>query len=396
MGRKSRPYWHEGRKRWRFRWDGNEHFDETGLGRDQVAAAWAMLEKLKAGMPTPVPDREPPRPSLLTVEVVLELYLAHMVEIGSDSKAISDRKTHCGHIARVLGRHDARKLTTAHAGLFRDFLATCGYSANYQRGLISTLKVAFNWAVTRDHVDAHPFGPIKKPPSPRLADRYTPSGDIRRFLRRLAGRARHLHRKDNRRDGRLVEALLRFLYLTGARPKEACHLRWSDVDWRNGRVTFRPDRHKTGHATGANRTVYLTRRAEKLLREVERKGVRLDGLVFGQHRGPWTTVALGHHIRAARQSIGFLDREGWYPSRRELADLGLEMRKKIGASVGHTSYANRHAYCTEAVQAGMSYEDLSKIVGNSPEVLRAHYDHPVHDRLAKLVKDFESRRGRAS
>lgn len=86
------------------------------------------------------------------------------------------------------------------------------------------------------------------------------------------------------RSGRI----LRFILVTGCRPKEATQLRWSDVDLDRGVCIVHG--HKAVGKTGEPRTVFLTRDACRILQEMPQKG---DGFVFTSRLGkPYTTAGL--------------------------------------------------------------------------------------------------------
>jgi hypothetical protein len=110
----------------------------------------------------------------------------------------------------------------------------------------------------------------------------------------------------------------------------------------------------------------MDRRALRLLAAVQRAGVRPDGHVFGHAKGPWKAD------RFAKKIVHWLD--------------------KLGMSEPIIPPWARHVFCAEAVIAGVSYEDLAKLVGNSPAMLRSGYDHLVRKHLADVVDLFEQRR----
>ena len=156
--------------------------------------------------------------------------------------------------------------------------------------------------------------------------------------------------------------------MTGARPGEACRLRWDHIRWKAGVIEYPTWEHKTGTATAESRTIYLTPKVTKLLEVMRAIGVRSDRHVFGHNRGPWNPTALVQKFRLLRNRL---------------------TESKI------VPYSMRHAYCTDAIMAGLSYADLGKLVGNSPATLERHYDHPVRDLLRERAAEFERARYRS-
>lgn len=373
MAKPNKPHWHPRRRKWRFRVNGVEYWADH-IAEDDIAGAWSHLQSLKSGV---VPIAQP---AGFTLRQIGEVYIADMDRrwrAGQISE--SHFKTTRGQLAlffRDCGEVKAKNLT---ARIVNDFTAARlkdqSHSEIYLRHVLTAVSTMLTWATIADpartprvFLDAVPIkfdsrmGGVHRPVPPKV-NRYIRPKTIRAFLRGCWADARGQHRKDFRRDNRLAILLLWFLWHTGARPKEACCLLWSDVDWDEGVITLSPLRHKTGKRTGRERTVYLTAPVERLLRCIERSGVRLDGHVFGHSKGPWNSTALAKRVRSWRQRIAH--------------------EKHV------VPYAARHAYCTESLIAGASYSDLAKLVGNSPAVLEKHYDHQVQDHLTHRASEVQ-------
>jgi hypothetical protein len=56
MARPNSPYWHPGRKRWRVRLDGKEHWAPLEIGPHDRTAAWAWLYSLNNSIMPPAID----------------------------------------------------------------------------------------------------------------------------------------------------------------------------------------------------------------------------------------------------------------------------------------------------------------------------------------------------
>lgn len=367
MARKSRPYFHPTKRRWRVRIDGVEHFAPPELGPDQEPQAWAWLARLQGQAPGPVVE-----PARVLVADVRALYL-QWLDREQQARRVSvstfkNSRTHLNRFAgfRGFGRIPAGALTADHLATFLESIRAL--SPNTRRNHVKTIQAALNWAaaplVGRARlIPENPLRGIRRPSVPRR-DRYVAGSDVRRFGRQLWAVARRARRRDHGRDNRLACWLLRFLRLTGARPGEACKLLWSDVDWSNGWIELPPDRHKTGRKTENARIIALTDRVARLLRRVEHQGVRLDRHVFGHSKGPWNAVAFAARIRS------------W--------------RKETAGSI--RPYGCRHSYISEALARGLPIHDLAHLVGNSPSIIERHYDHAIRASLAERAREFERRR----
>lgn len=372
MPRKSEPYWHPVRKRWRVRVLGAEHFAPATIGQDDRAKAWAWLDSLQqTGKPLLVVQG-------LTVYQLSQLYLSYLrQDVTAGLRNAVEYKSRISHLKRFCGfqQFGGIAIETASPGHLEAFLRAIlleGLSANYRRSICKTVQAMFNWAarpvIGRNPerlLQENPLRGTARPSVPRI-NRYHPAQEIRRFLRLCWATAHLQARQHRRRDGKNAVLLIQFLRLTGARPGEACSMLWADIRWEEGYIELPINRHKTGQKTGTPRTIYLTPRVVRLLRSVERSGVRLDGHVFGHQLGPWKPTALAHKFCRWRDA--------------------MDVDKTI------IPYTARHAFCTEALLKGASYADLAKMVGNSPATLERSYDHVVHKHLAARAIELERRK----
>jgi site-specific recombinase XerD len=97
-------------------------------------------------------------------------------------------------------------------------------------------------------------------------------------------------------------------------------------------------------------------------------GVRLDQHVFENAKKPWRADRLAKKVAH------------WYD--------------KFGMDEAIVPVWARHAFCTDAVISGVSYEDLALLVGDSPEALRSAYGHVRGEYLLALAEKIERRRVR--
>jgi hypothetical protein len=133
-------------------------------------------------------------------------------------------------------------------------------------------------------------------------------------------------------------------------------------------VVLTPEWHETGQETKEFRGLYLDTRALQLLAAVQRAGVRPDGHVFGHAKGPWKAD------RFAKKIVHWL--------------------YKLGMNEPIIPPWARHVFCADAVIAGVSYEDLALLVGDTPEALRSAYGHVLREYLTALAEKTERNRVR--
>ena len=171
---------------------------------------------------------------------------------------------------------------------------------------------------------------------------------------------------------------------TGARPGEACRLRWDHVRLTEGRCILPPALVKTGKRTGRPRTINLTPAAKAILEELPHR----TGFVFiSRLRKPYTPAGLRTIMRRA----------GW-------------------------SSANslRHTFAQHALDQGTPIVDVAKLLGHrdlrtvltyaqvrdrrsrrvaqslAPTVLRQSHDQPPLKKSAGAASPRRSRHARRS
>src|SRR5262249_37586687 len=180
------------------------------------------------------------------------------------------------------------------------------------------------------------------------------------FLRLFGGMGRATSRRSCREGNRSAAIAIRFMYVVGCRPGEACKLTWSDLDRRRGVFVLPWGRHKTGNKVKADRTICLTRQVERILGALEAIGVRKDGFLFGHGRGPYKAGVIGRKIRDWRDAAE-ARRVAW-KALVEAADAPPEWRRwaegvladmDLALEGGRiVAYTMRHDYCTDALLAG--------------------------------------------
>ncbi len=406
MPRQHKPQYHAARSCWKFTTGGQTVYfgheiprGEKPQDRGVPVRAWkAMNAILEARAPKAVNAADP------TVFALVELYLQWAAkEVGEGRLARANYRAHRTHLSkfwefRGYGDRRAAELEVSDLEAFA-VAASAVHSPHYVANLCRSVQACFNWGV-RPVADRTPkrilsANPLKgyKPPAVPSQDRYVASGVVRAFVRWAWRRARAKSGLRSRSD-RLTLLLIRFLWLTGARPGEACDLRWGDVRWDEGMVVIPPERHKTGKKTGKPREIVLTPAAGRILRAVGRLEGHHPEFVFTHRVGkggrrreassvegePWNSVALSAKVRK------------W---RAEAAADGIPVEEK-GAG-RFVAYVLRHTYATDAIQSGLSYAETAELIGNTAQVTESRYTHIRRSHATKRAKMVaERRRGGSS
>ena len=131
-------------------------------------------------------------------------------------------------------------------------------------------------------------------------------------------------------------ALLRFLWATGCRPKEARSAMWEDIDWEGGVLVVWE--HKTDKKTGAPRVIPI-RKVVALLRFLQAHRRPGQRTIFANSLGrPWTCDRLAKEFS------------------RYAAIAGV--REAVSA------YCLRHGLCSRLIEAGCSDRAVADVLGH--------------------------------
>jgi integrase len=154
---------------------------------------------------------------------------------------------------------------------------------------------------------------------------------------------------------------LRFLWLTGCRPGEACSLTCDQVDWASGTATLKD--HKTKRR-GKRRTLFLSDEALAVL-AVQRAKYGSGPLFRGKKKGK--------ALRPDNVTERFA---------RAVAAAGL--RETL------VCYGYRHAYATRMLESGVPPSDVAALLGHSgTAVLERTYSHITAN--ARRLRDVAGR-----
>lgn len=230
-------------------------------------------------------------------------------------------------------------------------------SADAYKRLVVHLSACCNWAIKRGLIKTNPFKDI---PSDIKLAKNEDEWNIKPFT--LDERNAILEAvRDNKFKSKYSAynhnhyyPFLWFLFHTGCRPSEAIGLEWQHItdNYRFIRFEQVVIKHRNGVEvqptlkTQAKRTFPSNPEMVAMLQTQNSQAT--SSIVFPGHRGGWL------------DPVPF-KRTVWRPV---LAGLGLEPRKL---------YQTRHSYITYCLDAGVSVQQVSKWVGNTPEIIWKHY-----------------------
>jgi len=152
-------------------------------------------------------------------------------------------------------------------------------------------------------------------------------------------------------------AYVQFCFFTGCRPSEAIGLQWKHIDFENNIIKFRQavvfgegykPTLKAGLKTQEKRDFPMNQQLRAIMGSHKPSGAKADDFVFTAKEGGFIRVNNFANV----------------PWRKTLELCGLEYRKP---------YQTRHTFITLCLDAHVDVKDVSKWVGNSPEIVYRHY-----------------------
>jgi len=226
----------------------------------------------------------------------------------------------------------------------RDWLVR-NYTPDSAKRIMTRINACCRWAVQSGLIPSNPFqgmaASITIPKGERGGDEIDPfTPDERAAI--IAG-------FENSHYYRHYAPLVRFLFLTGCRPGEALALEWGHVtdgfiNFQQASVIAKANTVKPGLKTQSNRKFPINRQMQELLDSIP----RVNKLVFPAPDGG--VIGWGNFTRRAWATV--------------LSDAGVRYRRP---------YQIRHSFITQTLRRGLSVQDVAKLVGNSPQVIYAHY-----------------------
>jgi integrase len=194
-------------------------------------------------------------------------------------------------VVPVLGSRRPAEVTR---GMVRELVEAIADGKNRERGpapvlanrVLQVARIAWNWALAKEKVDASPFVGLKLPTEEKPRDIEYSDDDLRAINAALA------EVDDD------VSDLVRLLLLTGARLDEVQGMAWSEIDFNAKEWRLPPERSKIGRKKPRARIIPLVDDAIAILR-ARKDGAKVVDIaraafVFPAHRGK------GHMLRPTK------------------------------------------------------------------------------------------------
>jgi len=204
----------------------------------------------------------------------------------------------------------------------------------------------FNWAVKMKLVPENPFMGVEWPTC-TTERRPLTAGEFEALLKAAGPNTR-------------LGEILRFLVLTGCRPVEARHLKWSDIRWDTPVPVIISADHKTSRtqATLKPRVIPLVPEAVELVREIAKRREHEEYVFVTPRRSPWARSSIQQKLRRLRREIGLPE------------DVVL--------------YGIRHSVGTHSVRSGNSLRTTADLLGHTQLRTTERYVHSI-DQIGDLA-----------
>lgn len=211
---------------------------------------------------------------------------------------------------------------------------------------LAVLRMIYNHAITLNKFDGtNPVLDVRKPKYNNQKNRFLSRKEAEDLLDRL--------REKSYQTYLLALAALH----TGGRFNEISNLKWSDIDFETGVVTFRKTKNTE------TRSVPLT---DRLKEELEKWSGESDYVFTSKKGGPVKYVSKIFY--------------------KTLKEMGLN---DDGNQEKLNFHSLRHTYASWQVQAGVPIYTVSKLLGHKTMAMTTRYAHLVQDDLRCALKAFD-------
>jgi integrase len=332
VARQSKPWFRKACNRWYFTVGDTQHPLDHTDPNDFAGAMRKMMEQLNK-MAALDPDAVAVRDGMLGE--LLRDYLP-VVARRVESKTLTDYARHLNWFVGRFGRVPVGRLRAEDV---EDAAATEGWSDNTRRTCLSVCRGFVRWCGRSNFR-------LKCPPERSRGAEVVVSPD--EFEKLLAGATGDF------------KPLLRFWWLTGCRPGEACGLTVEGVDWQHGTVTVR--KHKTSKK-GKVRVLFLC--PESLAVLVDQRARYGSGLLFRNQRG-------------------------WAFARMAVVKRMERLRDRAGVRGDIIAYSMRHTFATRALERGESDSEVAALLGHS-STAQIHKTYSHLSSSARRLKEVAAR-----
>ncbi len=332
MGRPSQPFYRADRDAWVSRING-KHVT-LAKGKRNKSQALKELYRILTGehkkANAPVTVRE------------VASYCTSWTKLNRAERTIEGYERYLGQFVKVHGDMDACLVTPR---VVTEWLSTRTWGKSTRYNAITHLKRAFNLAAKHGVIAVNSLAGIENP-APPVRDEELDEATIKRWFEGI-------------RSPRFLD-LVTFIFETGCRSCEARKLEARHIAM-NGHVAAL--KSKTTDETGKLRRIYLSAKAEDIVRRLSAKYP--EGPIFRNKLGnPWTNYAVNCQMRRLRSRAGIgheavlrMLRKHWITDALErgvpiatVAELAGHQNTKMIENV-YSKLSQRHDYLMQAVKA---------------------------------------------
>lgn len=279
------------------------------------------------------------RQTELPLNVLWDRYTAYKAKVLSVTTINKDFKKTKNHIASLPTQQ------VSDAILIRDALLS-KLSPNAAKRVLTQLKACCDWAVDSGLITNNPFNGMAQAIKTVAKDDEDSINPFNRAEQEgiIAAFAKHRYYSH-------YTSYVKFLFMTGCRTSEAIGLTWKHIDAKLARITFSEavvEGNRKDTKTHKIRRFPINEPLRALLLSIRPEDCTPDLPVFQSPKG------------GLIDAHNFLNR-AW---KTVLSELNIEYRSQ---------YNTRHTFITNCLEAGVSVVQISKWVGNSPEVIMKHY-----------------------
>lgn len=337
MARPRKPYFRKSDNSWVTRFHGQ--YVKLARGRANKADALRKFHELELA------ERIAPNPDAvnLTVAGVIEAYLGH----ARTRCAVATFAQRTQYLQLFAEAHGWRRVNDSdckplHLTSWLD--AHPEWKSDWSRATITAIvQGPFNWAVQQRLVAANPFRGVAT--STGMPRRPITDEEFEKLLAAIVGR----RFKSGPSPADRFREILTFLRLTGARPGEACALKWENVDLAKGCALL--SKHKTAKTQKAPkpRVIVFDDEVRRLLAAVRERGDPGEHVFLTYRLTPWHRSTLSQRIVRARRK----------------ANIPEEVKL----------YGLRHAFGTRAITSGVDLKTAAELMGHASTRMTEHYVH---------------------
>jgi integrase len=290
-------------------------------------------------------------------KVKLSELWSKFVEYKRPQCSPSTMKNQYGQLTRYVQQLPTQNLS--HAPQIRDW-CIANIPVESCKRLLTRLSACCEWAMKSGVIPEDPFNgmskEIKRPKGEKADTDIDPFDAEERDAILKALETNQFCSKYSRVKHSFYYPYVHFLFFTGCRTSEAVGLTWDCIEDDFSFITFKQAAVKTekgiqtkrGLKTQDSRVFPCNAQMREFLASIKPENAKPSDLVFPSPKGKFI------------DSGNFRERV-W---EKVLEGLKLKYRKP---------YQTRHTFITLCLKAGMSVQDVAKLVGNSPKMIYEHY-----------------------